>query len=168
GYRFPEPALLLGPKLLERFQGYIATWLACRPLWIGRVDHNPPRNYPSPQLWCDFLGSGLATQSQGAVPKGKDPERKGLTVVEKRKTVMRDLFGDDVLDTQGDLFAPEGSVGILHLANPPQCLTQRITWEIFELGFHYELQDLNRYLAHKCWVDDPTSREQLLHSIFPG
>ncbi|OAX32969.1 hypothetical protein K503DRAFT_804770 [Rhizopogon vinicolor AM-OR11-026] len=34
-YRFPEPALLLGPKLSECLQAYLANWLACRPLWIG-------------------------------------------------------------------------------------------------------------------------------------
>ncbi|KAG1887860.1 hypothetical protein F4604DRAFT_1570876 [Suillus subluteus] len=175
GYRFPEPALLLGPKLPERLQGYIATWLACRPLWIGQVDHDPPHNYPSPQLWRNFLGSRLTTQSQGAAPKGKDPEKKGPTAAEKRKAVMRDLFGDDVLETQGDLFAREGSVEfrgeqvlVASLANPPRRLTQRITWELFELGFRYELRDLDRYLAHKRWADDPIGREQLLHSIFPG
>ncbi|KAG1900862.1 uncharacterized protein F5891DRAFT_951625 [Suillus fuscotomentosus] len=157
GYRFPEPALLLGPKLLERLQGYIATWLACRPLWIGRVDHDPPHNYPSPQLWRDFLSSGLTTQSQGAASKGKDSKKKGPTAAEKRKAVIRDLFGDDVLETQGDL-----------LTNPPQHLTQRITWELFELGFHYELRDLNRYLARKYWADDLIGHKQLLHSIFPG
>ncbi|KAG1894604.1 uncharacterized protein F5891DRAFT_961290 [Suillus fuscotomentosus] len=178
GYRFPEPALLLGPKLLERLQGYIATWLACRPLWIGRVDHDPPCNYPSPQLWRDFLGSGLTTQgatAQGAAPKGKDPQKKGPTAAEKRKAVMRDLFGDDMLETQGDLFAREGSVEfrgeqvlVASLANPPQRLAQRITWELFELGFCYELRDLDRFLARKRWADDPIGREQLLHSIFPG
>jgi hypothetical protein len=35
GYSFPEPALLLGPKLPERLQAYLANWLACHPLWIG-------------------------------------------------------------------------------------------------------------------------------------
>ncbi|KAG1795442.1 uncharacterized protein HD556DRAFT_1235591 [Suillus plorans] len=161
--------------LPEHLQGYIATWLACRPLWICRVDHDPPRNYPSPQLWCDFLGSGLTTQSQGAAPKGKDPEKKGLMAAEKRKAVMRDLFGDDVLETHRDLFAPEGSVefrgeqvSVASLANPPCRLAQRITWELYELGFHYELRDLDRHLVHKRWADDPTSHEQLLHSIFPG
>jgi hypothetical protein len=35
GYRFPEPALLLSPKLPEHLQAYLANWLACHPLWIG-------------------------------------------------------------------------------------------------------------------------------------
>ncbi|KAG2063201.1 hypothetical protein BDR04DRAFT_1164119 [Suillus decipiens] len=175
GYRFPEHALLLNPKLPECLQGYIATWLACCPLWIGQVDHNPPCNYPSPQLWRNSLSSRLTTQSQGAAPKGKDPKKKGLMAAEKRKAVMRDLFGDDVLETHGDLFAPEGLVEfhskqvlVASLANPPCCLTQRITWELYELGFHYKLRDLDRHLVHKCWADVSTSCKQLLHSIFLG
>ncbi|KAG2083553.1 uncharacterized protein F5147DRAFT_782875 [Suillus discolor] len=126
-------------------------------------------------LWRNFLGSGLTTQSQGAAPKGKDPKKKGLTAAEKRKAVMRDLFGDDVLETHGDLFAPEGSVefcgeqvSVASLANPPRRLAQRITWELYELGFCYKLRDLDCHLVHKRWADDPTSCEQLLHSIFPG
>ncbi|KAG1882378.1 hypothetical protein F4604DRAFT_1577378 [Suillus subluteus] len=158
GYRFPEPGLLVGPKLPERLQGYIATWLACRPLWIGRVDHNPPHNYPSPQLWCDFLGSGISAQSQAAAPKGKGPEKKVLTVAEKRKGMMKDLFGDDMVDSHGKEC----------LAHPPQLLAQKITWELFELGFRYELRDLDRHLAKGRWAEDPVGREQLLHAIFPG
>ncbi|KAG1841752.1 hypothetical protein F4604DRAFT_1503215, partial [Suillus subluteus] len=161
GYRFPEPGLLFGPKLLEHLQGYIATWLACHPIWIGRVDHNPPHNYPSPQLWRDFLG--------------KAPEKKVLTVVEKRKGMMKDLFRDDMVDSHGDLFAPEGmvefrgeQVPVASLAHPRQLLAQKITWELFELGFRYELRDLDRHLAKGCWAEDPVGHEQLLHAIFPG
>jgi hypothetical protein len=173
GYRFPEPALLLGPKLPERLQAYLANWLACRPLWIGRIDHDPPRNYPSPQVWRDFLGSGPSLKSQSI--KGKEPERKGPTMAEKHKLVMRNLFGDDLLDTQCDTFSPEGvvefrgeQISVTSLASPPALLTQKITWELFELGFRYELKDLDRYLARARWADDPVGREELLHGIFPS
>ena len=173
GYRFPEPALLLGPKLPERLQLYLANWLAARPLWIGRVDHDPPRAYPAPQLWRDFLGSAPSAQPQSS--KGKESDTKSLTATEKGKRAMRDLFGDDLLETQGDIFSPEGvvefrgeRVPIANLAAPPVLLVQKITWELFELGFRYELRDLDRYLARRCWDNDPVGREQLLHSIFPG
>ncbi|KAG1855014.1 hypothetical protein F4604DRAFT_1932454 [Suillus subluteus] len=175
GYRFPKPGLLFGPKLPERLQGYIATWLACCPLWIRWVDHHPPHNYPSPQLWRDFLGSGISAQSQAAAPKGKAPKKKILTVAEKRKGMMKDLFRDDMVDSHGDLFAPEGmvefhgeQVPVASLTHPPQLLAQKITWELFELGFRYELRDLNRHLAKGCWAEDPVGCEQLLHAIFPG
>ncbi|KAG1819998.1 hypothetical protein EV424DRAFT_1323178 [Suillus variegatus] len=173
GYRFPEPALLLGPKLPERLQLYLANWLAARPLWIGRVDHDPPRTYPTPQLWRDFLGSVPSVQPQSS--KGKEPDGKSLTATEKGKRAMRDLFGDDLLETQGDIFSPDGvvefrgeQVSIASLATPPSLLVQKITWELFELGFRYELRDLDRYLARGCWNNDAVGREQLLHSIFPG
>ncbi|KAG1720988.1 hypothetical protein EDB19DRAFT_1917590 [Suillus lakei] len=175
GYRFPEPGLLVGPKLPECLQGYIATWLACCPLWIGQVDHNPPHNYLSPQLWHDFLGSRISAQSQATAPKGPGPKKKVLTVVEKRKGMMKDLFGDDMVDSHRDLFAPEGmvkfrgeQVPVASLAHPPQLLAQKITWELFELGFRYELRDLDRHLDKGCWAEDLVGREQLLHAIFPG
>ncbi|KAG1725967.1 hypothetical protein EDB19DRAFT_1914818 [Suillus lakei] len=173
GYRSPEPALLLGPKLPERLQLYLANWLAARPLWIGRVDHDPPRTYPTPQLWRDFLGSVPSIQPQSS--KGKEPDGKSLTATEKGKRAMWDLFGDDLLETQGDIFSPEGvvefrgeQVSIASLVAPPSLLVQKITWELFELGFRYELRDLDRYLARGCWNNDAVGREQLLHSIFPG
>ncbi|OJA09233.1 hypothetical protein AZE42_11760 [Rhizopogon vesiculosus] len=155
GYRFPKPALLLSPKLPERLQAYLANWLPCRSLWIGQINHDPLCNYPSPQVWQDFLGSP--------------------TVEEKQKLVMRNLFGDDLLDTQGDTFSSEGvvefrgeQISVTSLASPPVLLIQKITWELFELGFWYELKDLDRYLAWACWADDPVGREELLHGIFPG
>ncbi|KAG2109832.1 uncharacterized protein F5147DRAFT_575206 [Suillus discolor] len=173
GYRFPEPALLIGPKLPECLQLYLANWLASHALWIGRVNHDPPRTYPTPQLWRDFLGSVPSTQPQSH--KEKDSDGKGLTAAKKRKQVMQDLFGDDLLETQGDIFSPEGvvdfwgeQVPIASLANPPALLAQKITWELFELGFRYELRDLDRCLAWGEWNNDPVGREQLLHGIFPG
>lgn len=88
---------------------------------------------------------------------------------------MRDLFGDDLLETQGDIFSPEGvvefrgeQISVTSLATPPALLVQKITWELFELGFRYELRDLDRYLARGCWDNDAVGREQLLHGIFPG
>ncbi|KAG1803293.1 uncharacterized protein BJ212DRAFT_1487083 [Suillus subaureus] len=163
------------PYLPEHLQGYITTWLACHPIWIRWVDHNPPHNYPSPQLWHDFLSSGISAQSQAAAPKAKAPEKKVLTVAEKCKGMMKDLFGDDMVDSHGDLFVPEGmvefhgeQVPVTSLTNPPQLLAQKITWELFELGFHYELRDLDCHLAKGCWAEDPVGRKQLLHAIFPG
>jgi hypothetical protein len=170
GYRFPEPALLIGPKLPERLQTYLANWLASRALWVGRVDHDPPRTYPTPQLWRDFLGSVPSAQ-----PQSHKADRKGLTATEKRKQVMRELFGDDLLESQGDVFSPDGvvefrgeEISVGSLTNPSALLAQKVTWELFELGFRYELRDLDRHLAQREWKDDPAGREQLLHGVFPG
>ncbi|KAG1888479.1 uncharacterized protein F5891DRAFT_987771 [Suillus fuscotomentosus] len=107
--QFPEPTLLIGPKFPERLQLYLANWLAARPL------------VPS-------------VQPQSS--KGKEPDGKSLTATEKGKRAMQDLFGDDLLETQGDIFSPEGvvefrgeQVSIASLATPPSLLVQKITWE---------------------------------------
>ncbi|KAG1899744.1 uncharacterized protein F5891DRAFT_1189554 [Suillus fuscotomentosus] len=152
GYRFPKPALLIGPKLPECLQVYLANWLASCAPWIGQVDHDSPCTYPTPQLWRDFLGSVPSAQPQSL--KEKDPDRKGLMATEKRKQVMWDLFGDNLLETQGDIFSPEGvveywgeQIPVTTLANPPTLLAQKVTWELFELGFRYELRDLDQLLG---------------------
>ncbi|KAG1904972.1 uncharacterized protein F5891DRAFT_1183629 [Suillus fuscotomentosus] len=105
----------------------------------------------------------------------QSPPKKGLTVAEKCKGMMKDLLGDDMVDSHRDLFAPEGmvefrgeQVPVASLAHPPQLLAQKITWELFELGFRYELRDLDHHLAKGCWAEDPVGHEQLLHAVFPG
>jgi hypothetical protein len=140
GYRFPEPALLIGPKLPECLQIYLANWLLSRALWVGRVNHDPPCTYPTPQLWCDFLGSVPSAQPQSHQEKA--PDRKGLTATEKRKQVMWELFSDDLLESQGNVFLPDGvvefrgeEISIGSLTNPSALLAQKVTWELFELGF---------------------------------
>jgi hypothetical protein len=88
---------------------------------------------------------------------------------------MRELFGDDLLESQGVIFLPQGTVefrgeqiSATSLATPPVLLAQKITWELFELGFQYKLRDLDRHLARAHWEHDPLARQQLLHGIFPG
>ncbi|KAG2073023.1 hypothetical protein BDR04DRAFT_1152637 [Suillus decipiens] len=170
GYRFSEPALLISPKLPEHLQIYLANWLASRALWVGRVNHNPPCTYPTPQLWCDFLGSVPSAQ-----PQSHKADRKGLTATEKRKQVMWELFSNDLLESQGDVFLTDGvvefwgeEISISSLTNPSALLAQKVTWELFELSFRYELRDLDRHLAQREWKDDPAGRKQLLHGVFPG
>ncbi|KAG1812794.1 uncharacterized protein BJ212DRAFT_1482862 [Suillus subaureus] len=170
GYRFLEPALLIGPKLPECLQTYLANWLASRALWVGHVNHNPPCTYPTPQLWCDFLGSVPSAQ-----PQSHKADRKGLMATKKWKQVMWELFGDDFLESQGDVFLPDGvvefqgeEISVSSLTNPSALLAQKVTWELFELGFQYELWDLDRHLAQREWKDDPAGHEQLLHGVFLG
>lgn len=152
GYRFPEPALLIGPKLLERLQIYLGNWLASYALWVGHVNHDPLCTYPTPQLWCNFLGSVPSTQPQSH--KEKAPDRKGSTTTKKWKQVTQELFSDDVLESQGDVFSPDGvvefwgeEISVGSLTKPSALLAQKVTWELFELSFQYELRDLDRHLA---------------------
>jgi hypothetical protein len=97
GYWFPNPVLLIAPSSLEWKKLFIANWLAARPLWISRVDHNPPENFPSPQIWHEFLNSNPSGESSTIASSST----AGPTQAATRKQAARDLFGEDLLDAQG-------------------------------------------------------------------
>ena len=42
GYRVPEPALLMTGQSPERRRLFMTNWLAIRPIWYSRLDHEPP------------------------------------------------------------------------------------------------------------------------------
>ncbi|KAH7904647.1 hypothetical protein BJ138DRAFT_1106643, partial [Hygrophoropsis aurantiaca] len=111
GYRFPEPLLLVTPAAPERKKLFVANWLAVWPLWISRVDHNPPAKFPSPQIWRDFLNSipseeSLAITAARRAAEGRSPTTAAIA----RKMVAKELFGEDLLDVQGTTWAIKDSV----------------------------------------------------------
>ncbi|KAG2054406.1 hypothetical protein BDR06DRAFT_971619 [Suillus hirtellus] len=132
GYRFPEHALLIGLKLPERLQIHLANWLASHML----VPSTQPQSHQE-----------------------KAPDRKGLMATKKQKQVMWELFGNDLLESQGDIFLPDvvvkfqgEDIPISSLTNPSALLAQKVTWE----------------LSQRQWKEDPAGHKQLLHSIFLG
>ena len=55
GYCMPEPAALVSGQTPEHRQLFMMNWLVIRPLWISQLDHNPPAQFPIPQLWREIL-----------------------------------------------------------------------------------------------------------------
>ncbi|OAX32506.1 hypothetical protein K503DRAFT_805176 [Rhizopogon vinicolor AM-OR11-026] len=169
-YQFPEPALLITPTLLERKKLFIVNWLAARPLWISRVDHNPPERFPSPQLWRDFLNSSPSGESSAAASLSSTVP----TATAKRKQAAKEIFGEDLLDAEGSTWAIQATlvwrnetISVASLSDPPTHLMRHILWELYELNFHYELQALNRVMACASWEESLLARHDLLYSIFP-
>ena len=77
--------------------------------------------------------------------------------------------------TQGSSLAPKETVEwqgryipITSLSNLPPRLTQAILWEIFEIGWRYELYALDQALNPQLWAEHRTERVSLFHSIFLG
>jgi hypothetical protein len=170
GYRFPEPALLITPSSPERKKLFIANWLAARPLWISRVDHNPPENFPSPQLWREFLNSCPSGESSTRASSSTT----GPTQAATRKQAAKDLFGEDLLDAQGTTWAIKDNlewrnmtISVASLSNPPPRLMRCMLWELYELSFRYELLALDRVMARALWAESLHDRRDLLYGIFP-
>jgi hypothetical protein len=164
-YRFPEPPILLTLSTPERRKLFCANWLAARPLWISRIEHNPPPQLPTPQIWRDFLNS-IPTNVSVA---------KTTTQSGREKLAAKELFGDALVQVQSDTWAGRDTVewrgqqiAIVSLADPPPYLMRCILWELYELGFRYELLALDRALVPRLWEDEPEERTDLLYSIFPG
>lgn len=64
--------------------------------------------------------------------------------------------------TQGPSLDPKGSVEwcdqtvlIASLTNPPVHLVHTILWELFELGFHYELHAIDHAMVPDLWIKVP-------------
>lgn len=173
GYRVPEPALLITGQTPERRQHFMTNWLAVRHLWISRLDHDPPAQFPSLQLWREFLHS---------IPPKEDLLAAGSssghvkTQSKTRKLAALEIFGEEgAALTQGSCWAPKANVEwrdkvipIASLLNPPTRLIRAILWEMYEVGFRYELCALDKVMVPHLWANHRTERLSLLYCVFPG
>jgi hypothetical protein len=171
GYRFTEPALLITPGSPERKKLFLANWLAARPLWISRVDHNPPEKFPSPQQWREFLNSIPSEESLARASSSTGVP----TAAAMRKRAAKELFGEDLMDAQGATWAINDTIewrnqtiSVASLIDPPTRLIRLILWELYELNFRYELLALDRVMARPSWEESLHDRRNLLYGIFPG
>lgn len=172
GYRVPEPALLISAGSPERRMHLMTNWLAIRALWISRLDHDPPARFPSPQQWREVL-HGLSSREE-LVSATK--EQKVRNTAKGRKLAVLDIFGDIVASmTQESCLGPTGvldwrgrSIPIASLINPPPRLIRAILWEIFEIGWRYELCALDQALNPRLWAENRTERLSFIYNIFPG
>ena len=172
GYRVPEPALLVSGQTPERRQLFITNWLAIRPLWISRLDHDPPAQFPYPQLWREILHKAPPKEELEAASSSS----LGKKSAKGRKLAVLDIFGDVAAAmVQGSTFAPTQTVAwrsehipIASLSDPPPHLIKAILWEIYEIGWRYELCALDQVLFPWLWAEHRRERLSLMHAIFPG
>ena len=138
--RVPEPALLITGQTPERRQHFMTNWLAVHPLWNSHLDHNPPPQFPSPQLWREFLHSMPPKDDLLAAGPSSGHAK---TLSKTCKLAALEIFGEDgAAVTQGSCWAPkenmewrEKVISIMSLLNPPPCLIQAILWETYKIGF---------------------------------
>lgn len=155
GYWVPEPSLLLGPQNIERTTRYLRNWLRVRPAWLYMLSQsNHLVTRVEPQWWRDYLNGDI----QGSTPEASTRRARRLQRV-------RDVFGH-VLDMNHyveDLGSPIRWFDKRVESNLGQ-FASMIIWEVFELGFRYELLALDRILVPS---QAENMREALLARIFP-
>ena len=172
GYRVPEPALLISGQTPERRKLFMANWLTIRPLWISRLDHDPPAQFPSPQQWREILHGVPSKEELEVALTGS----KGQGSAKSRKLAVLEIFSEVATAlTQWCSFAPNGEVEwrgkyipTASLSNPPPRLIKAILWEIYEIGWRYELCALDQVLNPHLWAECRAERLSFLHAIFPG
>ncbi|KAI0356349.1 hypothetical protein OH77DRAFT_1495659 [Trametes cingulata] len=158
GYWVPEPALLVGPIAEERVERYIMNWLRLKPAWLYLLrtsDSAAPR--VAPQWWRDYLNGPKRTHGDVTTRTGQ-----------QRYEAIKKVFSG-ALDMK-DFYEGEGAVSWFshRLDHLDVSLCPLILWELFELGFRYELRALDRTLVYV----DPTQpvqqfvRERLLAGVF--
>ncbi|TBU28874.1 hypothetical protein BD311DRAFT_662634 [Dichomitus squalens] len=159
GYWIPEPALLLGAKDEARQIRYLTNWVRARPIWLYLLRVPGSRACQvGPQLWRTFL-NGVPEDPTSTTRNGK------------RIFAIKNVFGEVVADDQ---FDPETDAPVdwhgTRFQRVPETLAPGIIWEVFELGFRYELLALDRYLRPSKSQSRPDEalREDLLANVFSG
>ncbi|KAL7278663.1 hypothetical protein ACG7TL_007664 [Trametes sanguinea] len=158
GYWVPEPSLLLNSA--TRRERYIMNWLRIRPGWLYLLRCREARpTEVSPQWWRDFL-YGETGRLSAADTQTRNSQR--LSLVRK---VFAWLFTDEdfSLETRAPILWFDYS-----LASFQPDIAPRVIWELFELGFRYELLALDRLLIPNTAGDAEEQTFQCLFGIGQG
>ncbi|KAF8420261.1 hypothetical protein L210DRAFT_3654913 [Boletus edulis BED1] len=87
-----------------------------------------------------------------------------------------EIFGEEgAALMQGSSWAPKENVEwrdkvipIASLINPPPRLVRALLWELYEIGFRYELRALDQAMVPHLWTNHRIERVSLLYCVFPG
>ncbi|KAI0740262.1 hypothetical protein C8Q76DRAFT_607744, partial [Earliella scabrosa] len=146
----------------KRRDRYLFNWLRLRSCWLYllRVSDGDPTSVP-PQWWRDTLY--WDTRRTG------DVTDRAPTKNEKRRQSIKQVFGRFFDDRTIDV---ENNTPVtwyhhrLQSCDPRLC--PLIVWELFDLGFRYELLALDRTLVpNKTGELEEVMREELLARVFP-
>ncbi|KAI0711246.1 hypothetical protein C8Q76DRAFT_623114, partial [Earliella scabrosa] len=157
GYWIPEPGLLVGPQEPIRVERYLMNWLRVREAWLYKLrmsDLRAPN--VSSQSWRTFFNG---------VPDDPTNHTRSGRRIREIQSIFGDSFGEATLDpsTQAPVCWFQHVISRVSDSIAPVVL-----WEMFELGFCYELLALDRFLRPMFCRRDEARREESLSKIFPG
>ena len=157
GYWIPEPALLLGPQERTRVNRYIMNWLRVRPAWLYmlRMSSSSARKVSS-QSWRTFF-NGVPDDPSNITRSGRR--------IQEIKSIFGDFFAEAALDPSTQAPVPWFRYNISEINGSVASL---VLWEMFDLGFRYELLALDRFFRPNLSHREEARRVEFLSRIFPG
>lgn len=137
GYWISEPALLVSPADPAKVERHILNWLRARTGWLYLLwVPNSGATKVGTQAWRQFL-NGVSEASTTQSPAGR------------WKFQIRGIFGTVFADAD---FADKNTGPIdfheFSVSRLSDDLAPKILWEVFELGFRYELLAVDRFVYY--------------------
>ncbi|KZP19914.1 hypothetical protein FIBSPDRAFT_892307 [Athelia psychrophila] len=175
GTMFPDPGYF-GVISHDKLRAAIAAWLYTRPSRCGQILHPFQGSMPvaNSATWRKFFYIYAYRWPELADTPGEDPQPGQLS-----PDVVEHVA--DALEAAKAMFGPE-LVAHLRLENTEvyfhgihipvvkgraqhltQGLVQRITWELAELNWRYELLALDQVIARVRWRTDDDASERMEH-----
>ncbi|KAH9856322.1 hypothetical protein C2E23DRAFT_722890 [Lenzites betulinus] len=164
GYWIPDPALLLGCSSPERMYRYFSTWLRVRPAWLYLLSNGRSRpTRVATQWWRDFLNGDMPAMLENEASESAATTRRA-----KRLHGIREVFGAVLNINDYTPHDPYTRISWFeyHFSATQTSLCPFIIWEMYELGFRYELLALDRVLVPPRPDLNEADREELLARVF--
>ncbi|KAJ3531604.1 hypothetical protein NM688_g7551 [Phlebia brevispora] len=167
GYWLPEAALLISSE--KRTGRYVANWLRIREAWYWVLSNDflqrrktPP---PRPQEWREYLN--YASWSEADMAK--------CTLTAQRKRRVFEIF-EGAFGSENISLGKNDQQKWFRSAWSPSDKQQmrEIMWELCDLGFRYELTELDRHFVPSAESDvsrresQEAGRHRLIQRVFCG
>jgi hypothetical protein len=177
-YVFPDPGLILGATNNRKAAIYLTNWMRFRLTWIWQSIRNVDGLLMSAQLWRDVLYHGLGTGNAKLGAKSHARISKMVHFVDGR------LNSEGLLDfpTPGPSTSPlDPPLKVAELmwrgekvaldsdGMPATHIVAEVIWELYELGFRFDLVSLDRQLAGRLrtTTEDVLARQHSIVACFP-
>jgi hypothetical protein len=163
GYIFPEPAMFLRTKTVERQETYFKTWLKYRSALIYRVTSKDFMATPMPtSVWRDVL-SYEDTQAARDSSSGQSKDTKSSQLRQHALDLLQNCIEvDDVtlIGLERGEVKWNGKV-VEVLSNDER---EEVLWELSELNFRFELLALHSRATSSA----DKNPQELIAACFPG
>lgn len=169
-YCVPEARLVVCSNAPDRQKRYVLNWLRVRDAWYYLLTHCAMHDeavgpLKAPQ-WREYLNTSDITAIEIASSKTtKQAESKRQIA-----TIFQKIFGRDILESKIPSCWFERSLEGIDETNWTR-ICQEIAWELGEVGFRYELTDIDRHLVPPVLENgaiDEEHRLGLIARVFPA